>query len=379
MAAIYIDGVLTADNVDCYSTTRGVNMLFSKIDLTNATHTIKVVVKGTKNPASKGIALVHDYFDFPVVSPTIIDDASVSNTYTGDWRIVTSEDGYYNRTCHVGTSVNSGVEATFTGTQISWYALKNNDLGMAAVYIDGVLAQDDIDCYSTARGVYLLFNKSGLSNGSHTIKVVLKGTKNVASSGIALVHDYFSVLEPVSAAIALSGNLTFGDVAQNSISTKNLTISNTSNVPLSVSSIDLPVGFSADWTSGDIAVDAQQQVIITFAPTAVKTYSGMIKVNNNVGIDSIAVSGTVTSATAINEIHGIKMNLSPNPVQNCLTIVTEDLCNIEISDISGKVLIRKELKGTTSIIDMSEYPSGIFILKATDATGVSLIQKVVKK
>ena len=379
MAAIYIDGVLTADNVDCYSTTRGVNMLFSKIDLTNAAHTIKVVVKGTKNPASKGTALVHDYFDFPVVSPTIIDDASVSNTYAGDWRAVSSEDGYYNRTCHVGNTVNSSVEATFTGTQISWYALKNNDLGMAAVYIDGILAQDDIDCYSTARAVYLLFSKAGLSNGSHTIKVVTKGTKNVASSGIALVHDYFSILEPVSSSITLAGDLIFGNVEQNSITTKNLTISNTTNMPLSVSSIDMPVGFTADWTSGDIAMDALQQVIITFAPTEVKTYNGMIKVNNNVGIDSIAVSGTVTSATAVNEIHGIKMILSPNPVKNILTILTENPCNIVISDISGKVLIKKELKGLTSTVDMSEYPSGIFILKATGTKGAVLVRKIVKK
>ena len=127
------------------------------------------------------------------------DDADTGNTYTGSWTTVTGESGYYNKTCHVGTSVGASVQYSFSGTQVSWYGLKNVDLGMASVYIDGVLTADDIDCYSTVRISQLLFHKTGLSTGIHTIKIVTKGTKNPSSKGFALVHDYFGcVAAPIS-------------------------------------------------------------------------------------------------------------------------------------------------------------------------------------
>nr|MDA3854004.1 T9SS type A sorting domain-containing protein [Bacteroidales bacterium] len=377
MATVYIDGVLAADNIDCYSITKTVSILFSKTDLPKGNHTIKVVVKGIKNSASQGTTIVHDYFDFPEVSPVIIDDFSGSNTYGGDWLPIPSEDDYYNRTCHVATSAGSFVQATFTGTQISWYALKNDDLGMATIYIDGVLVQDDIDCYGS-RAVYMLFSKDGLSNGIHTIKVVTKGTKNDSSKGIALVHDYFSVFVPNSPAVQTSGNLTFGNTEQNSTATKILTISNTSIATLAISSIDMPTGFSADWTSGDIAVNAVKEVTVTFAPTEVKAYGGMIKIHSNAVNDSVAVSGIGTVNTSVDEISGIKISISPNPLKNLLTVVSIDLCYIKISDISGKVIINKEMNSTTTTIDMSDYPKGIYIIKASTTNGGTLVRKIVK-
>jgi sucrose-6-phosphate hydrolase SacC (GH32 family) len=204
MASVYIDDKLIQDDIDCYSTIRVVQQLFTKTDLTDGAHKIKVVLKGTRNPDSKGIALVHDYFGFigkPGVTSagdetyyngtwTAIDDTSASTAYNGEWKFI--KDGmYYDGTCSHNLSLPAGFEQDFTGTQISWYGLKNSDLGMASVYIDGELVQDNIDCYSTDRRVYQLFNKTGLSDGNHTIKVVVKDTKNPASSGYIVVHDYF--------------------------------------------------------------------------------------------------------------------------------------------------------------------------------------------
>lgn len=302
MADVYIDGILLAENIDCYSSTKAVSMLFSKTDLSNASHTIKVVVKGTKNAASTGTAIVHDYFDFPQVPPTIIDDASAITTYSGTWS--TDANGiYYSNTCHVGNTINSYFQATFTGSQVSWYGLKNNDLGMATVYVDGILAQDNIDCYSgSPRAVYLLFNKTGLSNGNHTIKVVVKGTKNAASSGIALVHDYFSVLTVAIPTVSITADLAFDNVKKNSTFNKTLTISNTGSTLLSVSNIELPDGFTANWTSGDIIAAGHQDVIITFAPTREIVYSGILKINTNTGVFTIAVSGTGINARTMNTI-----------------------------------------------------------------------------
>src|SRR5439155_602899 len=79
--------------------------------------------------------------------------------------------------------------------------------------------------------------------------------------------------------ISLSGNLAFGDVHVGSTSTSTLTISNSGNTTLTVSSITYPSGFSGDWAGGTIAAGASQAVTITFAPVAATTYVGTLVVN----------------------------------------------------------------------------------------------------
>ena len=110
----------------------------------------------------------------------------------------------------------------------------------------------------------------------------------------------FSLL-PGNPEIALSGNLSFGNVKEQASSTTNLTISNSGNATLTVSSLSLPDGFSANWTKGDIAVDVNREVEITFLPTEVKSYSGYIKVicNASSGVDSILVEGNGIAAPVI--------------------------------------------------------------------------------
>jgi len=83
------------------------------------------------------------------------------------------------------------VQASFTGTRVEWYGLKNVDLGHADVYLDGVLSQGGIEAYSAKRQNALLFTRGGLANTTHTIRVVANGQKSAASTGTALVHDYF--------------------------------------------------------------------------------------------------------------------------------------------------------------------------------------------
>lgn len=190
-ADVYIDGVLAAGGIDCYSTTRMSQLLFKKTGLTNASHIVKVVVTGQKNSASSGTYLVHDYFAYTAGS-TMVDDAAAGVTYSGTWN-TDNTSTYYNNTCHYGNTTNGYFQTTFTGTQVNWYGLKNVDLGKADVYIDNVLVGNDVDCYGTVRNVQLLFSKSGLSYGSHTIKVVVTGIKNPASAGTYLVHDLFEV------------------------------------------------------------------------------------------------------------------------------------------------------------------------------------------
>jgi hypothetical protein len=127
---------------------------------------------------------------------SILDDKSAGVTYTGTWTQA-NEGRYFGGSCRVSGSAMASMQASFTGTRVEWYGLKNTDLGRADVYLDGVLAQGNIETYSSKRQNALLFTRGGLANGAHTIRIVANGQKNAASSGTALVHDYFvSYVDP---------------------------------------------------------------------------------------------------------------------------------------------------------------------------------------
>jgi uncharacterized membrane protein len=94
--------------------------------------------------------------------------------------------------------------------------------------------------------------------------------------------------------IALGGNLAFGNITVGQTATRTLTISNTGNAALNVSSINYPSGFSGNWNSGNIAAGASQNVTVTFAPNAATDFSGNITVNSDAtsGTNTIVASGT---------------------------------------------------------------------------------------
>jgi hypothetical protein len=89
------------------------------------------------------------------------------------------------------------------------------NMGKVDVYIDGVLAQADIDAYapSTTKQV-VLYQNANLAYGSHTIKVVCKGTKNASSSDTTCALDAFaSISAPDQTAIYKLVNRNSGKVA----------------------------------------------------------------------------------------------------------------------------------------------------------------------
>jgi len=151
-----------------------------------------------------------------------------------------------------------------------------------------------IQKFSSA-GTYLSqFGTQGVGNGQFNLLYAIA----IDSSGNIWVPDYdnnriqkFAYPAPTRI-IALSGNLAFGDVRVGSSTTRTLTISNVGNSTLTVSSIAYPTGFTGNW-SGTIAAKSSQNVTVTFTPTAVQTYSGLITVNSDKtgGTDTIAISG----------------------------------------------------------------------------------------
>jgi hypothetical protein len=135
--------------------------------------------------------LIADAVKFEPASVTTINDTDSGITYNGAWTYSSSSSGYYNNDCHYISTNGSYCQYTFTGTGIRWIGAKNGDHGYANVYIDGTLVAT-VDTYaSTWQKQLTLYEKTGLSSGSHTIKVEVTNTKNASSSNYTQDIDAF--------------------------------------------------------------------------------------------------------------------------------------------------------------------------------------------
>ncbi len=118
---------------------------------------------------------------------TQLDDSAL--TCVGTWTTSTSDKDYMGsaQVCSAGGSYATRV---FTGNQVRLIGRSDVNGGLADVYIDGVKQLVFIDCYSPiAKYQQVLFYRNGLSEGSHTIRIAIRGEKNPKSSGTNVYID----------------------------------------------------------------------------------------------------------------------------------------------------------------------------------------------
>ena len=126
------------------------------------------------------------------VEESLIQDSNAAISYTGTWKVATS-------TKHSGGTckyVSSAATATykFTGTGIKLIAPKSSDKGIAKVTIDSKVYY--VDLYSaSAKDQSVAFSLSGLTSGTHTIKVEWTGLKNNSSKGTTITLDAFEIIK----------------------------------------------------------------------------------------------------------------------------------------------------------------------------------------
>lgn len=101
------------------------------------------------------------------------------------------------------------------------------------------------------------------------------------------------VNEAETAVIALTGNMNFGNVEINTSKISNLTISNSGDSVLQITSINYPTGFTGSMDGVNISAGQSVVIPVTFSPTETQPYSGTITVNSDKtsGINTIDVSG----------------------------------------------------------------------------------------
>ena len=126
------------------------------------------------------------------------DDTSPALQYSGDWTHAGPSAGYtngdYDSTESWSMQAGASMTVSFSGTAIEWIGPKNTNGGIADVYIDGTLA-GTVDTYAPGGKEFqqVLFDKAGLTPGSHTLKIVVTGQKNPASTADTVVIDAVNV------------------------------------------------------------------------------------------------------------------------------------------------------------------------------------------
>ncbi|WP_230322617.1 cohesin domain-containing protein, partial [Turicibacter sanguinis] len=194
-AEVYIDGILD-HTVDQYSKVSNPNKLvYSKEGLTNGEHTVKIVVLGTKSDESKGKKVTLDKVVIkktdvviPVLPVGTHEETHKDIVYTGSWTSI-SNSQYSDGAVLASEDKGDTIEFKFNGTGFEWYGHVNDWRGKAEVYIDGIL-DHTVDQYSKVSNPNkLVYSKEGLTNGEHTVKIVVLGTKSDESKGKKVTLD----------------------------------------------------------------------------------------------------------------------------------------------------------------------------------------------
>ena len=125
-----------------------------------------------------------------VVNANLVQDTDSKISYTGTWKVATSTK-HSGGTCKYASSTATATYK-FTGTGIKLIASKSSDKGIAKVTVDSKVYY--IDLYSaSAKDQSVAFSLSGLTSGTHTIKVEWTGLKNNSSKGNAITLDAFEI------------------------------------------------------------------------------------------------------------------------------------------------------------------------------------------
>ncbi|GAI82068.1 unnamed protein product [marine sediment metagenome] len=159
----------------------------------------------------------------------------------------------------------------------------------------------------------------------------------------AVSDGLFTIQAIATRIISLSGDLNFGNVQVGTTSTKTLTISNSGNSTLTVTSISYPTGFSGSW-SGTISAGGSNNVPVTFSPTQDLPYSGTLIVNSNAtsGTNTKSLSGTGTQIpTRIISLSG-DLNFG----------------NVQVGTTSTKTLTISNSGNSTLTVTSISYPTG---------------------
>ncbi len=104
-----------------------------------------------------------------------------------------------NGSSRVNTNANTTdtLEFAFVGTGVRMIGPTGTNAGIYAISIDGAAAVN-VDLYTAAAVTHAIqYVSSGLSFGTHTVKITTTNTKNASSTALTIPIDAFDVLTPI--------------------------------------------------------------------------------------------------------------------------------------------------------------------------------------
>ncbi|MDR0138838.1 S8 family serine peptidase [Metabacillus idriensis] len=127
-------------------------------------------------------------------APGNYQDNNAMLLYDGSWKSYSSSLAS-GTTFKSANSSSSGVEFRFEGTGIEYYGRKDSSQGIAKVTLDGEVFY--VDLYSSSLAYrQKLFSKTGLTNGSHQLRIEWTGkaSKSAKKTSTSINLDYLKVL-----------------------------------------------------------------------------------------------------------------------------------------------------------------------------------------
>ena len=203
IAQVYLDGV--QNPVDTYGpTTLYQQPLFSVHGLAPGTHTLSIEVPHVRDGQTMGSWIWIDAFAIENGSGIVggvsasvgrIEQNNPAIVYTGNWYLI------INPVMSGGSAVlamdpNSSATVTFNGTGIVWIGYQDQWSGLAQVYVDGALKSPPVDTYTASDlSQSHVYSITGLQPGSHTLRIVVAGTRDTVSAGSWIWVDGFNIIE----------------------------------------------------------------------------------------------------------------------------------------------------------------------------------------
>jgi len=101
--------------------------------------------------------------------------------------------------------------------------------------------------------------------------------------------------------------------------------------------------------------------------------------HDNLFTDTIEL--TVSLCTGIEETNeSNSMRLVPNPATNVVEVSAEDLAEIQLLDVSGRLLKNiAVINATNTMVDVSSLPSGIYFVKGVGVDGIARTERLMKQ
>jgi len=89
---------------------------------------------------------------------------------------------------------------------------------------------------------------------------------------------------------------------------------------------------------------------------------------------------SLLAPTAVRTIENNQIIVSPNPTTGIFNVEgMENICDISIVDVSGKILLERNIQGLTTLnLNIQEFKTGIYFVVLKQNTGQKLLKKIIK-